>query len=143
MFWLACLEHAPLGCQWRGLVWLSTCANKRSQLIRQPSNQERYDGAVDAPSPVSLISRFHDDTGDVPPIKFETGHLGKEAERLTRFIWNQVIQLLLAAKELEPNSLLEEFDETSFGTTHSTYRPWELHSRNGFSWWAGYCSPQP
>ena len=111
MFWLACFEHAPLGCPWRGLVWLSTCANKRSQLIRQPSNQERYDGAVDAPNPVSLISRFHDDTGDVPPIKFETGHQGKEAKRLTRFLWNQVIQLLLAGKELEANSLLEEFDE--------------------------------
>ena len=26
MFWLAWLEHAPLGCPWRGLVWLSTCA---------------------------------------------------------------------------------------------------------------------
>ena len=67
--------------------------------------------AVDAPNHVSLISRFHDDTGDVPPIKFETGHQGKEAERLTQFIWNQVIQLLLAGKELEANSLLEEFDE--------------------------------
>ena len=111
MFWIAWLEHAPLGCPWRGLVWLSTCANKRIQLIRQPSNQESYDEAVDAPNPVSLISRFHDDIGDVPPIKFETGHQGKEAERLTRFIWNQVIQLLLADKELEANSLLEEFDE--------------------------------
>ena len=111
MFWLALLKHAPLDCPWRGLVWLSTWANKRSQLIRQASNQERYDGTVDAPRAVSLISRFHDDTGDVPPIKFETGHQGKEAERLTRFIWNQVIQLLLAGKELEANSLLEEFDE--------------------------------
>ena len=100
MFWLAWLKHAPLGCPWRGFVWLSTCANKRSQLIRQASNQESYDGAVDAPNHVSLISRFHDDTGDVPPIKFETGHQGKEAKRLTRFLWNQVIQLLLAGKEL-------------------------------------------
>ena len=80
-------------------------------MIHQPSNQERYDGAVDAPSPVSLISRFHDDTGDVPPIKFESGRQGKEAKRLTRLLWNQVIQLLLAGKELEANSLLEEFDE--------------------------------
>ena len=111
MFWPACLEHAPLARQWRDLVWLSTCANKRSQLIRHPANREDYDREVDAPSPVSLISRFHDDAGDVPPIKFETGHQGKEAERLTRFIWNQVIQLLLAGKELEANSLLEEFDE--------------------------------
>ena len=49
---------------------------------------------------MSLTSRFHDDTGDLPPIKFETAHQGKEAERLTRFIWNQVIRLLLAGKEL-------------------------------------------
>ena len=47
----------------------------------------------------------------MPPIKFQTGHRGKEAERLTRFIWNQVIRLLLAGKELEANSLVEEFDE--------------------------------
>ena len=60
---------------------------------------------------MSLISLFQDDAGDVPPIKFETGYQGKEAERLTRFIWNQVIQLLLTGKELEANSLLEEFDE--------------------------------
>ncbi len=112
MFLLACHEHAPFGWQWRGLVWLSTCANKWSQLIRQPANREGYVREVDAPSPVSLISRFHDDTGDAPPIKFETGHQGKEAEHLTRFIWNQVIQLLLAGKELEANALLEEFDES-------------------------------
>ena len=59
---------------------------------------------------MSLISRFHDDTGDQPPIKFETLDQGKQAERLTRLIWNQVIRLLLAGKELEANSLLEEFD---------------------------------
>ena len=80
-------------------------------MIRQASNQESYDGTVDAPNPVSLISRFHDDTGDVPPIKFETGHQGKEAERLTRFIWNRVIQLLLAGKGLKANSQLEEVAE--------------------------------
>ena len=84
---------------------------KKGSLIRLPRIEEGYDRRAAAPSPVSLISRFHDDTGDVPPIKFETGHQGKEAERLTRFIWNQVIQLLLAGKELEANSLLEEFDE--------------------------------
>ena len=60
---------------------------------------------------MSLISRFHDDTGDLPPIRFDTGHQGEEAKRLTRFIWNQVIRLLLDDKELEANSLLEEFDE--------------------------------
>ena len=80
-------------------------------MIRQPSNGKSYDGSVDAPRPVSLISRFHDNTGDVPPIKFDTGHQGEEAKHLTRFIWNQVIRLLLAGKELEANSLLEEFDE--------------------------------
>ena len=80
-------------------------------MIRQPSNGKSYDGAVDAPRPVSLISRFHDNTGDVPPIKFDTGHQGEEAKHLTRFIWNQVIRLLWEEKELEANSLLEEFDE--------------------------------
>ena len=85
--------------------------NKRSQLIRQPSNQERYDGAVDTPNSVSLISRFHDDTGDVTLRSSSRPGIRKEAKRLTRFIWNQVIQLLLAGKELEANSLLEEFDE--------------------------------
>ena len=80
-------------------------------MIRQPTKAEGYDRGVDAPRPVSLISRFHEDTGDLPPIKFETGHQGKEAECLSRFIWNQVIRLLLAGKELEANSLLEEFDE--------------------------------
>ena len=59
---------------------------------------------------MSLISRFHDDTGDLPPIKLETGDQGKEAERLSRLIWNQVIRLVLEGKELEANSLLEEFD---------------------------------
>ena len=47
----------------------------------------------------------------MPPIKLETGHQGKEAERLTRFIWNQVLRLLLAGKQLDANALLEEFDE--------------------------------
>ena len=60
---------------------------------------------------LSLISRFHYDTGSVQRMKFETVHQGKEAESLTRFIWNKVIQLLLAGKELEANSLLDEFDE--------------------------------
>ena len=84
---------------------------KKGALIRLPRIEEGYDRKAAAFYLVSLISRFHDDTGDMPPIKFETGHQGKEAERLTRFIWNQVIQLLLAGKELEANSLLEEFDE--------------------------------
>ena len=80
-------------------------------MIRHLQIEEGYDGDVAASYRVALTTQFHDDTGDVPPIKFETGHQGKEAKRLTRFIWNQVIQLLLAGKELEANSLLEEFDE--------------------------------
>ncbi len=42
---------------------------------------------------------------------FETGHQGREAERLTRFIWDRTMHLLLMGKEWEANSLLEEFDE--------------------------------
>ena len=80
-------------------------------MIRHPFNKEGYDVGVDVAPPVSLISRFQDDAGDVPPIKFETGHQEEKAERLTRFIWNQVMQLLLTGKELEANSLLEKFDE--------------------------------
>jgi len=60
---------------------------------------------------VALTTQFHDDTGDVPPIKFETGHQGREAEHLTRFIWDRIVRLLVMGKELEANSLLEEFDE--------------------------------
>ena len=45
-------------------------------------------------------------------MKFETEHQGKEAERLTRFIWNQVIQLLLAGKELEALSLIHISEPT-------------------------------
>ena len=60
---------------------------------------------------MSLLSRFHDDAGDVPPFQFATGHQGEEAERLTRFIWNRVMKLILTGKEHEANALLEEFDE--------------------------------
>ena len=84
---------------------------KKGALIRLPRIEEGYDRRAAAFCLVSLISRFHDDTDNVPPVKFKTGHQGKEAERLTRFIWNQVIQLLLAGKELEAISLLEEFYE--------------------------------
>ena len=40
-----------------------------------------------------------------------TGHEGREAEILTRFIWTRIMILLERGKELEANSLLEEFDE--------------------------------
>ena len=82
----------------RACLAFNLSEGKGVQLIRLPSN--RGGATTEAVSCVlglvSLISRFHDDTGDLPPIKFETGHQGKEAERLTRFIWNQVIRLLLA-----------------------------------------------
>lgn len=111
MFWLAYLDHAPLGCQWRGLVWLSTCPNERSQLIRQTSNKQSYDGVVDAPRPVSLISRFHNDMGDAARCEVQTRHHTKKAEHLSQFIRERVITLLLMGKAKEANSLLEEFDQ--------------------------------
>ena len=80
-------------------------------MIRHLKSEEGYDKATAAAHLVTLTTQFHDDTGDVPPIKFETGHQGKEAERLTQFIWKRVMRLLLTGKELEANSLLEEFDE--------------------------------
>jgi hypothetical protein len=80
-------------------------------LIRHLQIEQSYDKATAAPHLMTLPTQFHDDIGDVPPIKFETGHQGKEAERLTQFIWNRVMRLLLTGKELEANSLLEEFDE--------------------------------
>ena len=48
---------------------------------------------------------------DLPPLKFATGHEGREAERLTRFIWGRIVCLLEHGEEREPNSLLQEFDE--------------------------------
>ena len=80
-------------------------------MIRHLQIEESYDKGVAAPYRVALTTQFHDDTGDVPPIKFETGHQGREAERLTRFIWDRIMRLLVMGKELEANSLLEEFDE--------------------------------
>ena len=80
-------------------------------MIRHLQIEEGYDGDVAASYRVALTTQCHDDTGDVPPIKFETGHQGREAERLTRFIWDRIMRLLVMGKELEANSLLEEFDE--------------------------------
>ena len=62
-----------------------------------------------------LVSKaFFLDEGpdDLPPLKFATGHQGREAERLTRFIWARVVCLLEHGEEREANSLLEEFDES-------------------------------
>ena len=80
-------------------------------MIHHLQIEEGYDGDVAASYRVALTTHFHDDTGDVPPIKFETGHQGREAEHLTRFIWDRIVRLLVMGKELEANSLLEEFDE--------------------------------
>ena len=44
-------------------------------------------------------------------MRFVTGHEGKEAERLIRFIWTRIQSLLKRGKALEANSLLEEFDD--------------------------------
>ena len=80
-------------------------------MIRQLSNGEVYDKGVDAPRSVSLISRFHDGTGDAARLKFNRRQHIKNAEHLTRFIWNRVIKLLLLGKTTEANSLLKEFDQ--------------------------------
>ena len=61
---------------------------------------------------MSLIPRFHDNTRHAPPIKFETRHQGKDAERLKRAIWNLVIRLLLEDQEWRANLMLKEFDES-------------------------------
>ena len=60
---------------------------------------------------MSQAPHFDQDPVDVPPVRFVTGHEGKEAERLTRFIWTRIQSLLKRGKALEANSLLEEFDD--------------------------------
>ena len=54
---------------------------------------------------------FYDYPDDLSPLKFATWHDGREAERLTRFIWERIVCLLEHGEEREANSLLEEFDE--------------------------------
>ena len=60
---------------------------------------------------MSKVSFLDEGPDDLPPLKFVTGHQGREAERLTRFIWARVVYLLEHGEEREANSLLEEFDE--------------------------------
>ena len=84
---------------------------ERGALIRLLTNKGSYDTGTTAIHLVSVITQFHDDAGDVPPIKFEIGHQGIQREHLTRFVWDRIMRLLLMGKELEANSLLEEFDE--------------------------------
>ena len=60
---------------------------------------------------MSIASFFDEGSDDLPPLKFATGHEGREAERLTRFIWERIVCLFQYGEEQEANSLLEEFDE--------------------------------
>ena len=62
---------------------------------------------------VSRTSGFDEGPGDIPPLRFETGHQGREAELLSRYVWKRIMILLELGKELDANSLLEEFDEPS------------------------------
>ena len=66
---------------------------------------------------VSKTIDFSEDPGDIPPLRFEKGHEGREAELLSRYVWKRIIIVLELGKELDANSLLEEFDEPPpFGT---------------------------
>ena len=60
---------------------------------------------------MSQVPHFDHDPGDIPPVRFVTGHKGQEAARLTRFIWTRIQSLLKRDKTLDADSLLEEFDE--------------------------------
>ena len=60
---------------------------------------------------MSKASFLDEGPDDVAPLKFVTGHEGREAERLSRFIRERIVCLLEHGEEREANSLLEEFDE--------------------------------
>ena len=60
---------------------------------------------------MSKASFLDEGPDDLPPLKFVSGHEGREAERLSRFIWERIVCLLEHGEEREANSLLEEFDE--------------------------------
>ena len=62
---------------------------------------------------VSKTSGFDEDPCDIAPLGFETRHEGREAELLGRYVWKRIMILLDRGKELDENSLLEEFDEPS------------------------------
>ena len=79
-------------------------------MILQRQNQESYDRGHSARL-VSKASFLDEGPDDLPPLKFVTGHEGREAERLTRFIWERIVCLLEHGEEREANALLEEFDE--------------------------------
>ena len=128
---LGCMpEHAAFCCRWRGLVWLSTCYTKRG-VDTSSSNREGYDGRAAAFCLVSLILDFTDDTGDLPPIL--RNRASGEGQNACRF--EPVIRLLLTGKELEANSLLEEFDEPPLWDDLSLDKPWErLHTMASAGW---------
>ena len=60
---------------------------------------------------MSQVLHFDHGPAVVPQMRFVTGHEGKEAERLIRFIWTRLQSLFKRRKVLEANSLLEEFDD--------------------------------
>mgnify|MGYP000467988456 FL=1 len=60
---------------------------------------------------MSQVSSFDEEEAGIPPLKFELGLEGKEAELLTRFIWGRIVLLIESGKEPEAAALLEEFDE--------------------------------
>ena len=62
---------------------------------------------------MSQVSSLEEDDAGIPPLKFELGHEGKEAELLTRFIWGRIVLLIESGKEPEAAAILEEFDEPS------------------------------
>ena len=57
------------------------------------------------------LTRYHDDSADMPPIKLVTGHAEVDAKGLTQFIWSRVLRLLAMGKEKEAVSLIEEYDD--------------------------------
>ena len=62
---------------------------------------------------MSQVSSFDEDDAGIPPLKFELGLEGREAELLTRFVWGRIVLLIESGKEPEAAALLEEFDEPS------------------------------
>ena len=55
---------------------------------------------------VSKTTVFDEYPGDIPPLRFETGHEGREALILSRYVWKRIMILLEFGKELDANSLL-------------------------------------
>jgi len=62
---------------------------------------------------VPKTTGFEEDPSDIPPLRFKTGHEGREAELLSRYVWKRMMIVLELGQKLDANSLLEEFDEPS------------------------------